>query len=53
LDNPNPVCAQLAEQGVEEWTRDLPEENTAALLNSNAGRPIRWLPDEGWVEGGE
>jgi Arc/MetJ-type ribon-helix-helix transcriptional regulator len=51
LDNPHPESAELAEQGVEEWTRGLPEEDAAALVDSNAGRPIRWVSGEGWVEG--
>jgi hypothetical protein len=53
LDNPHPESAELAEQGLEEWTRGLPEEDAAALVDSNAGRPIRWVSGEGWVEGRE
>jgi len=53
LDNPHPESAELAEQGLEEWTRGLPEEDAAALVDNNAGRPIRWVAGEGWVEGGE
>jgi Arc/MetJ-type ribon-helix-helix transcriptional regulator len=53
LDNPHPESAELADQGLEEWTRSLPEEDAAALVDSNAGRPIRWVSGEGWVEGSE
>ena|SRR6266536_1788974 len=53
LDNPHPEGAELAEQGLEEWTRGLPEEDAAALVDSKAGRPIRWVSGEGWVEGRE
>jgi Arc/MetJ-type ribon-helix-helix transcriptional regulator len=53
LDNPHLESAELAEQGLEEWTRGLPEEDAAALVDSNAGRPIRWVSGEGWVEGRE
>src|SRR6202142_4325709 len=53
LDNPHPESAELAEQGLVEWTRGLPEEDAAALVDSNAGRPIRWVSGEGWVEGRE
>ncbi|MGA7416283.1 MAG: ribbon-helix-helix domain-containing protein [Bryobacteraceae bacterium] len=53
LGNPHPESAELAEQGLEEWTRGLPEEDAAALVDSNAGRPIRWVSGEGWVEGRE
>jgi Arc/MetJ-type ribon-helix-helix transcriptional regulator len=51
LDNPHPESAELADQGFEAWTRDLPEEDAAALVDSNAGKPIRWVSGEGWVEG--
>jgi len=50
LRNPHPESAELAEQGVEEWTRSLPEEDTGALVDSSAGKPVRWLAGEGWVE---
>ena len=53
LDNPHSESAELAEQGLEEWTRGLPEEDAAALVDSNAGRPILWVSGEGWVEGRE
>src|SRR5579864_7026133 len=53
LANPHPESDELAEQGLEEWTRGLPEEDAAALVDGNAGRPIRWVSGEGWVEGRE
>jgi Arc/MetJ-type ribon-helix-helix transcriptional regulator len=53
LSNPHPESTELAEQGLEEWTRGLPEEDTAALVDSNMGKPVRWVPGEGWVEAPE
>jgi hypothetical protein len=53
LHNPHPESAELAEQGLAEWTRGLPEEDTEALVDNNAGTPIRWISGEGWVEGCE
>jgi hypothetical protein len=53
LHNPHPESAELAEQGLAEWTRGLPEEDTEALVDNNAGAPIRWISGEGWVEGCE
>jgi hypothetical protein len=53
LENPHTESAELAEQGFEEWTRGLPEEDTVALVDGNAGRPIRWVSGTGWVEGSE
>lgn len=50
LANPHPESAELAEQGLAEWTRGLPEEDAAALVDSKAGMPIRWVSGEGWVE---
>jgi hypothetical protein len=53
LHNPHPESAELAEQGLEEWTRGLPEEDAESLVDSNAGKAVRWVPGEGWVEGRE
>lgn len=51
LQNPHPESAELAEQGLDEWTRSLPEEDAEALVDNNAGTPVRWVAGEGWVEG--
>lgn len=53
LHNPHSESTELAEQGLEEWTRGLPEEDTDALVDPGAGRPVRWVSGEGWVEGRE
>jgi hypothetical protein len=53
LQKPHPENAALAEEGIEEWTRGLPEEDTAALVDSTAGKPILWIAGEGWLEGSE
>jgi len=50
LQNPHPKSAELAEQGLEEWSRGLPEEDVEALLDSRASKSVRWVPGEGWVE---
>lgn len=50
LQNPHPESPQLAEQGLEEWLRRLPEEDIEALVDSGAGKAVRWVPGEGWVE---
>src|SRR6266852_5004188 len=49
LQNPHPESADLAEQGLEAWTRDLPAEDTEALVNHGAGKPVQWVPGKGWV----
>jgi len=53
LQNPHPESAELAEQGFEDWSRGLPEEDAEALVDSSAGKPVRWDPGKGWVEGNE
>src|ERR1017187_4220864 len=53
LQNPHPESAELADEGLEAWTRSLPEEDTVALVDSSAGDAIRWGAGEGWVEGSE
>ncbi len=50
LLNPHPESAELASQGLAEWARGLPEEDTAALVDSRAGKPVRWVSGKGWVE---
>jgi Arc/MetJ-type ribon-helix-helix transcriptional regulator len=51
LQNPHPESAELAERGFEEWARGLPDEDTEKLVDSSAGKPVRWVPRRGWVEG--
>src|SRR6266496_4014615 len=53
LQNPQSESAALAEQGLDEWTRGLPDEDTDALVDSRVGKPVRWVPGEGWLEGNE
>ena len=50
LRNPHPESTELAEQGLAEWMSLLPEEDTEALLDSTAGKAVRWIPGGGWVE---
>jgi hypothetical protein len=50
LENPHPESAELAELGIDEWTRGLPHEDTEALVNGSAGKAVRWVPGEGWLE---
>jgi Arc/MetJ-type ribon-helix-helix transcriptional regulator len=50
LESPHAKSGELADQGLEEWSRRLPEEDTEALVDSRAGKAVRWVPGEGWVE---
>src|SRR5262249_44093793 len=53
LDNPHPESAEFAELGFDEWARSLPTEDAKSLVDWSAGKPVRWVPGEGWVEGDE
>ncbi len=53
LENPHPESGALADDGLDSWALSLPEEDTEALVDSNAGRPVQWVPGEGWVERSE
>jgi hypothetical protein len=53
LQNPHPESAQFADEGLEAWTRSLPDEDTEALVDSRAGKPVRWVPGKGWLGGRE
>ena len=50
LQNPHPGSAEFAEQGFAEWTRSLPEDDIGELVDPSAGKPVCWVPGEGWVE---
>ena len=50
MRNPHPEGVELAQQGFDEWVRGLPEEDAGALVDPSAGKAIRWIPGEGWVE---
>ena len=53
LRHPHPESAELADEGFEAWTRNLPEEDSEALVDSSAGKPVRWVAGKGWAEGHE
>ena len=53
LHNPHPESTQLAEAGFDEWATGLPTEDSADLVDLSAGKPVRWLPGQGWVEANE
>jgi post-segregation antitoxin (ccd killing protein) len=50
LENPH-ADAPPADEGLGEWARSLPQEDPRALVDLNAGRPVRWVPGRGWLEG--
>src|SRR5712691_2922319 len=50
LRDPHPESADLAELGFAEWMRSLPAEDAEGLVDSKAGKAVRWVPGQGWVE---
>jgi hypothetical protein len=50
LRNPHPECNETARQGFDEWMCRLLEEDAEELVDARAGKPVRWIPGEGWVE---
>jgi hypothetical protein len=52
LRYPHPEGRQVAEAGFEEWGEAWSTEEED-LVDSSAGRPVRWTPDDGWREQSE
>jgi Arc/MetJ-type ribon-helix-helix transcriptional regulator len=50
LESPHPESVDVADQDLEEWFQALPEEDVGSLLNAGAGKGVRWVAGEGWVE---
>lgn len=46
--NPHPETTDLADIGLGDWVKDLPEEND--LVDLSTGTPVRWVEGRGWVE---
>ncbi len=49
LKNSHPEAAELAETGLADWGASLPPDDEG-LVDMNAGKPVRWLEGQGWVE---
>jgi hypothetical protein len=41
---------EFADEGLESWTGSVPEEDVHSLVDGASGKPVRWVPGEGWVE---
>src|SRR4051794_28536263 len=50
LESPHAESLEVAAVGFEEWSRGLPEEDGEGLVDRNAGKAVRWVAGEGWVE---
>lgn len=49
LEHPHPEAAELAETGLADWGASLPEGD-GGLVDEAAGKPVRWVEGQGWVE---
>src|SRR6185295_3224550 len=49
LKSPHPEAAELAETGLADWGASLPPDDEG-LVDVKAGKPVRWLEGQGWVE---
>ncbi len=49
LKSPHPEAAELAEMGLADWGAGLPADDEG-LVDINAGKPVRWVEGQGWVE---
>ena len=53
LDNPHAESGVMAELGFDDWARALPVEDAESLVDLTAGKPVRWIPGQGWIEEAE
>src|SRR5687767_9706399 len=49
LKTPHPEAVELAETGLADWGASLPQGDED-LVDVNAGKPVRWVEGQGWVE---
>jgi post-segregation antitoxin (ccd killing protein) len=46
--HPHAETAELVDQGLTEWTSDLPDDE--GLVDSTGGTAVRWIDGQGWVK---
>ena len=52
LRNPHPESRRVAETGIEDWGDGWTPDDEE-IVDTSAGRSVRWTPDEGWREESE
>ncbi len=50
LAHPHSEAQELADVGLDDWGRGSKPGDSAELLDSSAGKPVRWVAGKGWVE---
>lgn len=49
IENPDAEGTDLAEAGFDDWASSLPPEDAGDLVDSSAGKPVRWVRGSGWT----
>ena len=49
LASPHAEAGELADAGLADWGASLPEGDEG-LVDETAGKPVRWVEGQGWVE---
>jgi hypothetical protein len=49
LASPHPEAVELAETGLADWVASLPVDDEG-LVDEAAGKPVRWVEGQGWLE---
>ena len=50
IRNPHPESLEIAEEGLSDWARGLPQEDCENLLDPELGKDVQWIPGRGWIE---
>ena len=50
LRSPHAETCEIAEEDLAAWAAALPPDDAAELVDTRAGKAVRWVPGEGWVE---
>lgn len=48
LQRPHPDATELAEMGLADWGASLPDDDE--LVDVVAGKPVRWVEGQGWLD---
>ena len=52
LASPHPEAAELGQIGLADWGASLPDGDEG-LVDVTAGKPVRWVGGQGWIEDSE
>ena len=48
IQSPHVETTELVDLGLSDWVSDLPDGE--ALVDANAGTPVRWIEGQGWIK---